>query len=487
MDDNKTLLPRFPDDFFPVLEKYAPFPYTLSRYFFTHPFTKEFRMQRTVSLAVLFSMFLLCPLVEAQWGIRRGSQQFRPRLFRNIERQTPKIKNQAPQGDGFVSLFNGKDLTGWTVKGGDATYSVDDGCIVGIVNDEKRNSFLCSEKEFENFIFKAEFKFDQDFNSGIQFRSLARPEGDRQRVYGYQCEMAARGMTAAIYDEGRRGRWLNVVTDEFTEKTKTAYKQGEWNTLEIQCVGPSIRTWLNGQPITDIFDTMTARGFFGLQVHAAKNLGAQVRWRNILVKELPSTQWIPFFKEKQFVGLEIKPAGKWEFQEDGSVHATSTKDEKKDGMLLSKEVFDNFAVRVSFKYGQGNSGMYFRAHEIDKPHWVCGFQCEIEGKVGGNHATCGLWEVGGGPSKGRGWVFKPAEENSKNFKVDAWNDISTVAVGDRIITNLNGSQVVDFVDPDCLKDGKTALQLHGGSDMEYWFKDYEIMPLSKEMVDLITR
>jgi hypothetical protein len=389
--------------------------------------------------------------------------------------------------DGFVSLFNGTDLTGWTKKGGDAKYHVEDGNIVGVVGPGP-NTFLCTEKEYENFIFKAEFKYDKNVNSGIQFRSNARPEGNRERVYGYQCEMEPAGMTAAIYDEGRRGRWLNVVTDEFTEKTKTPFKQGEWNELEIQCVGPSIRTWLNGQPVTDIMDTMTQRGFFGLQVHSSRNPG-QVRWRNIRVKELPATPWKAFFNvpDKQFVDLEIKPAGKWEFLEDGTVYATSTKDEKRDGMVLSKEVFDNFAVRVSFKYGLGNSGLYFRAHEIDKPHWLCGYQCEIEGKIGANHLTAYLWEVGGGPSKGRGWIIKPNEENAKNFKVDEWNSVSTVAVGDRIVTNLNGQQVVDFVDPGCLKNGKTALQLHGGSDMEYWFKNYEIMPLSKDMVNLIKR
>ena len=406
-------------------------------------------MQRTICLTMFLCLVFACPWATAQ--------------------------------DGFVSLFNGKDLTGWSVKGGDAKYAVEDGCIVGTVNDPQRNTFLCSEKEYENFIFKVEFKYDQNFNSGIQFRSKARPDGDRQTVYGYQCEMDPGGMTAAVYDESRRNRWLNVVTDELREKTKKPFKEGDWNEIEIQCVGPSLRTWLNGQPVTDIYDTVTGSGFFGLQVHAAQ--GGQVRWRNIRIKELPATPWVPFFKEKQFAGLEVKPAGKWEFLEDGSVHATATRDEKRDGMLLSKDVFDNFAVRLTFKQGKGNSGMYFRAHEIDAPHWLCGFQCEIDG-----HVTGGLWEVGGGPSKGRGWVFQPtAEENGKNFKPNEWNELSAVAVKDRIVTNLNGTQVVDKVDPDCLKDGKTAIQLHGGSDMEYWFKGYEIMPLSKELVELITR
>ena len=391
--------------------------------------------------------------------------------------------SRAAAEDGFVSLFNGTDLTGWTSKGGDAKYTVEDGNIVGIVNDRQRNTFLCTEKEYENFIFKAEFKFDQNFNSGIQFRSKARPEGDRERVYGYQYEMEPGGMSAAIYDEGRRSRWLNVVTDGFTAKTRAAFRQGEWNLVEIQCVGPSIKTWLNGHLISDFYDTMTESGFFGLQVHSANNFGAQVRWRNLRVKELASTPWIPFFKDKEFVNLEIKPAGEWKFLEDGiTVHATSPRTERRDGMVISKEVYDNFAVRLSFRRGSGNSGMYFRAHEIDAPHWVCGFQCEIDaGKV-----TGGLWEVGGGPSKGRGWVFMPPDENAQNFKTD-WNDVSTVAVGNRIVTNLNGVQVVDMIDPDCLKNGKTAIQLHGGSDMEYWFRNYEIMPLSKEMVELITR
>jgi hypothetical protein len=384
---------------------------------------------------------------------------------------------------GYVSLFNGKNLTGWSVKGGDAKYHVEDGCIVGVVNDTRRNTFLCSEKEYENFIFKAEFKFDQNVNSGIQFRSNARPAGNRETVYGYQCEMEANGMTAAVYDESRRNRWLNVVTDEFTEKTKKPFKQGDWNELEIQCVGPSIRTWLNGQPVSDFMDLMTQRGFFGLQVHSSQTPG-QVRWRNIRVKELPATPWKPFFNDKQFVNLEIKPAGKWVFLEDGSVYGTSIKGEPSDGMLLSKEVFDNFAVRVTFKKGKGNSGLYFRAQEIDAKHWLCGFQCEIEA----GSVAAALWEVGGMAGRnGRGWVFTPPEENGKNYKADDWNDISTVAVGDRIVTNLNGTQVVDKIDSDCLKDGKTALQLHGGGGQGYWFKNYEIMPLSKELVNLITR
>ena len=386
--------------------------------------------------------------------------------------------------DGFVSLFNGTDLTGWSVKGGDAKYAVEDGTIVGTVNDTNRNTFLCSEKEYENFIFKVEFKFDQNFNSGIQFRSKARPDGDQQVVYGYQCEMEPAGMTGAIYDEARRNRWLDIVTNEFTEKTKKAYKQGEWNELEIQCVGPSIRTWLNGQPISNFFDVESDGGFFGLQVHAANSPG-QVRWRNIRVKELPSTPWIPMYAKTKFADdIEIKPVGEWTIQDDGVLCGKTPEGESRDGIIVTKTKYKNFAAKVSFKMEQGNSGLYFRAIDVDRPYWLAGYQCEIAENAGVN---ANFWEVGG-----RGWIQKTPETEAiaaKATKQGDWNHIATVAVNDHLVSFLNGEMVMNIIDPKPThgKEGKIGLQLHGGGNQGCLFNDFYIMPLSDEMVNFITR
>ena len=105
--------------------------------------------------------------------------------------------------EGFVSLFNGQDLAGWVKRGGSAEYQVEDGCIVGkCVPDTPGNTFLCTEKEFGNFILRLQYKFLEPGNSGVQFRSAARPEGDHQRVYGYQYEMTPGGDSAGrIYDD----------------------------------------------------------------------------------------------------------------------------------------------------------------------------------------------------------------------------------------------------------------------------------------------
>ena len=75
--------------------------------------------------------------------------------------------------DGWTDLFNGKDLTGWVQKTGNATYFVEDGCIVGQMHvpGGGTNSFLCTTKDYDNFILEMDFKADPRVNTGLQIRS----------------------------------------------------------------------------------------------------------------------------------------------------------------------------------------------------------------------------------------------------------------------------------------------------------------------------
>ncbi|HQH41676.1 MAG TPA: DUF1080 domain-containing protein, partial [Bacteroidales bacterium] len=116
-----------------------------------------------------------------------------------------------PSGDktGWYQLFNGKDLSGWVQKNGTAEFKVDNGEIVGTTVPKSPNSFLCTEKEFDNFILELEFKVDSQLNSGVQIRSISSPLIMNGRVHGYQVEIdpSSRAWTGGIYDEARRG-WL---------------------------------------------------------------------------------------------------------------------------------------------------------------------------------------------------------------------------------------------------------------------------------------
>jgi hypothetical protein len=208
--------------------------------------------------------------------------------------------------DHSVEIFNGKDLSGWTKRGGDGTYDVVDGEIVGHSAPNTINTFLCTDKKFGDFVLELDFKIDpKDFNSGVQLRSHSRPEGDHERVYGYQVEIDTnpdRPWTGGIYFEGgiknengkviMRGKngWLFDLT-----KNKAAQEQrhlGKWNHLKIVARGRRIQTWLNGVPAADYTDkddkASTPTGFIALQVHAVgKSTDTkEVRFKNIKLTTL---------------------------------------------------------------------------------------------------------------------------------------------------------------------------------------------------------
>jgi hypothetical protein len=193
----------------------------------------------------------------------------------------------ANDDDGFVPLFNGKNLDGWTQRGGKAKYQVEDDMILGTTEPNTPNSFLCTDKDYANFILELDFKVDDGLNSGVQLRSHSKPEYQNGRVHGYQAEIdpSDRAWTGGIYDEGRR-KWLNDLKDN--KAAREAFRHKEWNHFRVACDGDSIKTWLNDVPAADLHDTMDPSGFIALQVHGTKSdKPLHVRWRNIKIKVLP--------------------------------------------------------------------------------------------------------------------------------------------------------------------------------------------------------
>ncbi len=205
-------------------------------------------------------------------------------------------------GDGFVKLFDGKTLKGWKQEGGKAKYTIENGILVGTAVPSTPNTFLCTKKQYANFILELEFKVDPGLNSGVQIRShvykkdvVVTIRGKKRKktagtVYGYQVEIdpSERAYTGGIYDEARSG-WLNDLSKN--EKARNAFKQNEWNVFRIVADGNSLKTWINGVPAANLKDDQTAKGFIALQVHGVGKkpelVGKQVRWRNIHLKELP--------------------------------------------------------------------------------------------------------------------------------------------------------------------------------------------------------
>lgn len=193
--------------------------------------------------------------------------------------------------EGFTALFNGKDLSGWTVRNGTGTYRVENGAIIGKTTDGSKNTFLCSDKLFSDFELTLEVKLINDqLNSGIQIRS--NDNNAKKRVNGPQVEVeATKGKGAEsgyIYGEACGG-WM---TPKAKLKPHTLMKNGEWNTVRIIAKGAKIQTWINGTQVSDLIDDAKLKshpeGFIGLQVHSIpKGKGPyEVTWKNIMIKEL---------------------------------------------------------------------------------------------------------------------------------------------------------------------------------------------------------
>lgn len=185
----------------------------------------------------------------------------------------------------WKNLFNGKDLSGWKQLNGKAQFESINGEIIGTsIANEPNNSFLVTEETFDDFILELEFKLDGT-NSGVQVRSESKPDYLNGRVHGYQVDFdpTARAWTGGIYDESRRG-WIYPL--DYNRSAKKLLKPMDWNMCRIECLGNSIRTWINGQPASHLIDDVTASGFIALQIHAvsAEDVGKQVRWRNIRIQ-----------------------------------------------------------------------------------------------------------------------------------------------------------------------------------------------------------
>ncbi len=175
------------------------------------------------------------------------------------------------------SIFNGEDLTGWTIYGTEKWY-VEDGLLICESGPDKEYGYLGTEKHYKNFELTLKFKQEADGNSGVFVRSTV----DGTKVSGWQVEVAPKGKhTGGVYESYGRG-WLIKPTAEKEE----VLKEGEWNSLKIRVDGDNLTSWLNGEEMITINDEKIGKGVgsIALQIHSGG--GIKIKWKNINVKEL---------------------------------------------------------------------------------------------------------------------------------------------------------------------------------------------------------
>lgn len=246
----------------------------------------------------------------------------------------------------WQSLFNGKDLDGWS--GDPRLWTVEDGVIIGVTDDADRkvkaNTFLVLEgMEPADFVLEFTARISGKNNSGVQYRSRKTEDWV---LKGYQFDLHPKQeYLAMLYEEGGRGiacqRGQKVSLKDKPKVTGKfeldEVKLDEWNTYRIETSGNVLKHFVNGKLAAEIHDNHPKKraltGFLGLQLHAGPPMKAEfkdIRWKPLKAAaddpndKTSSVKLAPGFKLEQLYQVP-KQQGSWvamTLAADGSLYCS---------------------------------------------------------------------------------------------------------------------------------------------------------------------
>jgi hypothetical protein len=174
-----------------------------------------------------------------------------------------------PGKDGWISMFDGKTLTGWKASQSPESWKVVDGAIVG---DGPVSHLFWMVRECDNCEFRAEVKLNHSGNSGMYFRTAFGPGFPK----GYESQVENTSpdpqKTGSLYG-------FSKITDQLIQ-------DDTWWTQDIIARGNHIIIKVNDKVVTDFVDQKNTytKGYLALQQH---NPGSIVQYRNLMMRPLP--------------------------------------------------------------------------------------------------------------------------------------------------------------------------------------------------------
>ncbi len=397
--------------------------------------------------------------------------------------------------EGFTSLFNGEDLTGWQIVGKRGPgYIVKDGVIV-CPADGGGNLF--TEKEYSNFILRFDVKISPAGNNGIGIR--APLQGDAAYA-GMEIQVLDNEHKA--YEKLQPWQYHGSVYGIFPAKRGYQNDADQWNTEEIIADGRTIKVTLNGTVILEenlntVTDPQTIlshpgmlrdTGHIGFLGH-----GSHVEYKNIRIKELPYSTadnvapegFVALFNGEDldgWKGLVQDPPARAKMSPEELAAAQEKADQrmrehwkvvdgalefdgKGDSLCTSKDYAD-FEMLVDWKIlEKGDSGIYLRGSP----------QVQIWDPANFNQGSGGLYNNQKNPSG----VLVKADN-----PIGEWNTFRILMIGDKVTVYLNNQLVVNNVTMEnywernkpIYPTGQIELQNHGNN---LWFKNIYIREIKK--------
>ncbi|NNL30800.1 MAG: DUF1080 domain-containing protein [Gemmatimonadetes bacterium] len=395
---------------------------------------------------------------------------------------------------GWLLLFDGESTDGWRGYNQDAFpeegWAISDGNLIVFASDGSEEGLggdIVTERSFESFELTFDFNVSPVGNSGVFYRVQEVPGAE---MWHHAPEYQVLDDTAYI-EMGTMDMNKHLTGDNYdlhASRVTASRPIGEWNTGRIIVDGNHVEHWLNGQ-LTVSYEIaspewndlvagskfapyeghgLATSGPIGIQDH-----GHEIRYRNVKIRpiERPDGESerpaVSLFNGTDLEGWTIHGTERW-YVEDGTLVCESGPDAQY-GYLLTQGDYRDFDLTLEFKQeADGNSGVFFRS-TVDGTT-VTGWQAEV--------APPGLFTGGIYESYGRGWLIQPPPERDQALRMGDWNRMRIRAVGPRVTTWVNGTEMVDIEDAGIGEgQGGIALQIHDGGGIKVRWRNIRIREL----------
>ena len=384
------------------------------------------------------------------------------------------------QGDGWIPLFNGKDLEGWKPSEHQGTFTVQNGELV--VHGDRSHLFYVgpvNNANFKNFEFKAQVKTTQGANSGIYFHTEYQETGFPGK--GYECQVNT------THTDPKKTGGLYGLVDVMNNAPS---KDDVWFDYYIKVEGRHILIQIDGKTTVDADEKDEWRrgrrgissGTFAIQGHDPKSL---VYYRNIAVRPLPDDAgWVSLFNGQDLEGWKPSEHQGTFTVKDGELVVHGDRSHLFYVGPVNRANFKNFEFSADVKTTQGsNSGIYFHTEYQDTDWPAKGFECQVNTSHSDRKKTGGLYNV------------QDVMDNAPS-KDGEWFNYYIKVQGKHVIIKIDGKTTVDWTEPADWKppqgmegrkigQGTFAIQGHDPKSLVY-FKNIKVRPLDPIKVVVVT-
>ncbi len=357
-----------------------------------------------------------------------------PAVARALGAQAPGLE------PGFVSLFDGQSLTGWSVQEGPGTaFRVQEGAIV-VDPGANFPTWLRSDRQYENFDFRGEFFMRGWTNSGIY---LHAPEHGRNIWVGMKINLFHQA------DKEMRPESVGSIFPIVPPRAVNLKPAGEWNAFRILMDWPRLQVWMNDTVVQDL-DVETVpelrhrlrRGFLGFE-----SLSYPIRFRHLRVRELPAKEtWEALYERAEDFSKWQPSTGKATFEPRGAVLRGDG-----NGQLATRAMYQDFVLHAYIRgVAHHNGGVFFRS----VPQGARGYEIQLHDVEGAHYATGSLY------------TLKRAAY--PRIAPEQWFLFQLVVQGPTCLVRINGDTVLEYDRLDNLSAGRIELQAHDpGKWIEY--------------------